>query len=202
VLRLLFRFYDPQAGRILLAGQDLRGVTLASLRAALGVVPQDCVLFHDTLGHNLRYGRLDATPAELDAVARLAGLDTVISRMPAGYDTLVGERGLKLSGGEKQRVAIARTMLKDAPVLLWDEATSALDSVTERHVLTSMRGLAASRTSVVIAHRLSTISDADAIVVLNQGRVAEQGSHAELLRIPDGLYAHMWASQHARDTHH
>ncbi|EGD60602.1 ABC transporter related protein [Novosphingobium nitrogenifigens DSM 19370] len=192
--RLLFRFYDPLSGRILIDGQDIRTVTQTSLRAALGIVPQDSVLFNDTIGYNIAYGREGATMAEVEAATRGAAIADFIGRLPQGLDTEVGERGLKLSGGEKQRVAIARTLVKNPPILLFDEATSALDTRTEQDILGTLRAVAANRTTISIAHRLSTIADSDSILVLEQGRLVEQGSHAELLR-RDGLYAEMWARQ-------
>ena len=192
--RLLFRFYDVDSGTIHVGGQDVRSVTQESLRANMGVVPQDTVLFNDTLGYNIRYGRPEATDTEVAEAARLAHLDGLIERLPDGYDTLVGERGLKLSGGEKQRVAIARAMLKNPGILIFDEATSSLDSDSERAVLKALRDAAADRTTLVIAHRLSTIVDADRIVVLDQGRVAEQGTHQALLQ-QGGTYARLWRMQ-------
>jgi ATP-binding cassette subfamily B protein len=192
--RLLFRFYAPTAGRITIDGQDISHVKQASLRAALGIVPQDTVLFNDTIGYNIGYGRDGATPAEIEAAARGAAIDGFIRSLPQGYDSTVGERGLKLSGGEKQRVAIARTLLKDPPILILDEATSALDSRTEAAIQETLSDVARRRTSIVIAHRLSTVVEADQIVVLDAGRVAERGTHAELLR-RNGLYAEMWARQ-------
>jgi ATP-binding cassette subfamily B protein len=194
IARLLFRFYDPWQGRILIDGQDIASVTQTSLRAALGIVPQDSVLFNDTLGYNIAYGRDGAGPAEVEQAARAAALMPLIERLPAGFETEVGERGLKLSGGEKQRVAIARTLLKNPPILLLDEATSALDTRTEQDILSTLRDLSAQRTSLSIAHRLSTIADADRIFVLADGRLVEDGNHADLLR-HDGLYADMWARQ-------
>jgi len=194
--RLLFRFYDPTAGRITIDGQDIAGVTQASLRAAIGIVPQDTVLFNDTIGYNIAYGRADATPDDIAAAARGAAIAPFIASLPDGYDTRVGERGLKLSGGEKQRVAIARTLLKNPPVLILDEATSALDSRTEADILATLEAIERGRTTIVIAHRLSTVVHADRIVVLEAGRVVESGSHAELLR-SGGVYAEMWARQAA-----
>jgi ATP-binding cassette, subfamily B, heavy metal transporter len=194
IARLLFRFYDPWAGRILIDGQDIAGVTQASLRAVLGIVPQDSVLFNDTLGYNIGYGRDGASETEIEQAARAAALMPLIERLPKRFGTEVGERGLKLSGGEKQRVAIARTLLKNPPILLLDEATSALDTRTEQEILGTLRDLSAQRTSLSIAHRLSTIADADRIFVLAEGRVVEQGSHGDLLR-HDGLYADMWTRQ-------
>ena len=194
--RLMFRFYDPQSGRILIDGQDISKVTQASLRAALGIVPQDSVLFNDTIGYNVAYGREGAGAAEVEAAVRGAAIGDFIKRLPQGLNTEVGERGLKLSGGEKQRVAIARTLVKNPPILLFDEATSALDTRTEQDILGTLRAVAVSRTTISIAHRLSTIVDSDTILVIDQGRLAEQGSHADLLR-RDGLYAEMWTRQAA-----
>lgn len=196
IARLLFRFYDPWSGRILIDGQDIAQVTQASLRAAIGIVPQDSVLFNDTIGYNIAYGREGATAQDVADAARGAAISDFIARLPQGLDTEVGERGLKLSGGEKQRVAIARTLVKNPPILLFDEATSALDTRTEQDILGTMRAVASHRTTLSIAHRLSTIADSDSILVLDQGRLAEQGSHNELLR-RDGLYAEMWARQAA-----
>lgn len=192
--RLLFRFYDVGAGRILIDGQDIRSVTQHSLRAAIGIVPQDTVLFNDTLYYNLAYARPGVDREEVAAAARLAQLHDFIAALPAGYDTLVGERGLKLSGGEKQRVAIARALLKQPRILVFDEATSALDSRAEQAILQALRAVAAEHTTLVIAHRLSTIVDADQILVLDHGRVRERGTHRELLQ-QAGLYAQMWALQ-------
>ncbi|MEJ2410146.1 MAG: ATP-binding cassette domain-containing protein, partial [Novosphingobium sp.] len=194
--RLLFRFYDPQDGRILIDGQDIRNVTQASLRATIGIVPQDSVLFNDTIGYNIGYGRGDATQADIEAAAQGAALMGLIDRLPKRFDTEVGERGLKLSGGEKQRVAIARTLVKNPPILLLDEATSALDTRTEQEILATLHRVAEHRTSISIAHRLSTIADADRILVLNEGKLAESGTHGELLR-QGGLYTEMWARQAA-----
>ncbi|HYJ82820.1 MAG TPA: ABC transporter ATP-binding protein/permease, partial [Allosphingosinicella sp.] len=194
--RLLFRFYEPTGGRITIDGQDICKVTQASLRAAIGIVPQDTVLFNDTIGYNIGYGRDGATQEEIEAAARGASIHDFILSLPDGYDSQVGERGLKLSGGEKQRVAIARTLLKDPPILILDEATSALDSRTEAAIQETLQSVTDRRTSIVIAHRLSTVVDADQIVVLDQGRVAERGTHAQLLR-KNGLYADMWARQQA-----
>jgi ATP-binding cassette, subfamily B, heavy metal transporter len=194
VSRLLFRFYDVTGGHILIDGQDIRGVTQNSLRAAIGMVPQDTVLFNDTIRYNIRYGRWDASDAEVEEAARLAQIDGFIRLAPKGYDTEVGERGLKLSGGEKQRVAIARTILKAPPILLLDEATSALDSHTERDIQEALDRVARSRTTLVIAHRLSTIIGADEILVLDHGTIVERGTHNELLA-RGGLYASMWNRQ-------
>jgi ABC-type transport system involved in Fe-S cluster assembly fused permease/ATPase subunit len=196
--RLLFRFYDPWSGRILIDGQDIARVTQESLRAQIGIVPQDSVLFNETIGYNIAYGRDGATPEEVEAGARGAAIWPFIQRLPKGLDTEVGERGLKLSGGEKQRVAIARTLVKNPPILLLDEATSALDTRTEQDILATLRRVSAHRTSLAIAHRLSTIADADLIFVLNEGRLAESGTHAQLLK-RDGLYADMWLRQLAED---
>ena len=192
--RLLFRFYDPWAGRVLIDGQDIKEVTQESLRRHIGIVPQDSVLFNETIGYNIAYGRDDATPDDVVAAARDAAILPFIERLPRGFDTEVGERGLKLSGGEKQRVAIARTLLKNPPILLLDEATSALDTRTEQDILRTLKRVSEHRTSLSIAHRLSTIADSDLIYVMHEGRLAEQGSHAHLLR-RDGLYAEMWARQ-------
>jgi ABC-type transport system involved in Fe-S cluster assembly fused permease/ATPase subunit len=194
--RLLFRFYDPTDGRITIDGQDIKHVTQASLRRAIGIVPQDTVLFNDTIGYNIGYGRDGASQAEIEAAAQGAAIHDFIASLPEGYGAKVGERGLKLSGGEKQRVAIARTLLKDPPILILDEATSALDSRTEAAIQETLGKVAARRTSIVIAHRLSTVVEADQIVVLNEGRVAERGTHSQLLR-KNGLYADMWARQQA-----
>jgi ATP-binding cassette subfamily B protein len=194
ISRLLFRLYDISGGSIQIDGQDIRGVTQDSLRAAIGMVPQDTVLFNDTIRYNIRYGRWDASDAEVEQAAQLAQIDGFIRMAPRGYETQVGERGLKLSGGEKQRVAIARTVLKAPPILLLDEATSALDSHTEHEIQESLDRVSRNRTSLVIAHRLSTIVGADEIIVLDQGRIAERGTHAELLA-QSGLYASMWNRQ-------
>jgi ATP-binding cassette subfamily B protein len=192
--RLLYRFYDVGSGRITIDGQDIRQVTQASLRAAIGIVPQDTVLFNDTIEYNIAYGRTGASRAEVEAAARTAHIHDFIAATPKGYDTMVGERGLKLSGGEKQRVAIARTLLKNPPILIFDEATSALDSANERAIQAELRSAAQGKTALVIAHRLSTVVDAHEIVVLDQGRVVERGAHAELLA-RGGRYAEMWRLQ-------
>uniref|UniRef100_A0A673KCR9 Iron-sulfur clusters transporter ABCB7, mitochondrial n=1 Tax=Sinocyclocheilus rhinocerous TaxID=307959 RepID=A0A673KCR9_9TELE len=200
IVRLLFRFYEPQQGNIYIAGQNIRDVSLESLRKTVGVVPQDAVLFHNTIFYNLLYGNINATAEDVYRVAKLAGIHDAILKMPHGYDTQVGERGLKLSGGEKQRVAIARAILKNPPIFLYDEATSSLDSITEEHILTSMKEMVRDRTSVFIAHRLSTIVDADEIIVLNQGKVVERGSHQTLLKTRGSLYTDLWNTQNSRNT--
>jgi ABC-type transport system involved in Fe-S cluster assembly fused permease/ATPase subunit len=192
--RLLFRFYEPQGGRITVDGQDIASVQQDSLRAAIGMVPQDTVLFNDTIGYNVRYGRWEASEAEVREAATLAQIDRFIAALPEGYDTPVGERGLKLSGGEKQRVAIARTILKGPPILVLDEATSALDSFTEREIQDALDRVSRGRTTLVIAHRLSTVVGADEIIVLDQGRIAERGTHLGLLD-QGGVYAAMWNRQ-------
>uniref|UniRef100_G1QK12 Iron-sulfur clusters transporter ABCB7, mitochondrial n=1 Tax=Nomascus leucogenys TaxID=61853 RepID=G1QK12_NOMLE len=202
IVRLLFRFYEPQKGSIYLAGQNIQDVSLESLRRAVGVVPQDAVLFHNTIYYNLLYGNISASPEEVYAVAKLAGLHDAILRMPHGYDTQVGERGLKLSGGEKQRVAIARAILKDPPLILYDEATSSLDSITEETILGAMKDVVKHRTSIFIAHRLSTVVDADEIIVLDQGKVAERGTHHGLLANPHSIYSEMWHTQSSRVQNH
>ncbi|HSG35152.1 MAG TPA: ABC transporter ATP-binding protein/permease [Sphingomonadaceae bacterium] len=194
--RLLFRFYDPWQGRILIDGQDIAQVTQESLRSVIGIVPQDSVLFNDTIGYNIAYGRDGASEAEVIEAARGAAILPFIEQLPEGFDTQVGERGLKLSGGEKQRVAIARTLVKNPPILLLDEATSALDTRTEREILTTLRNISENRTTISIAHRLSTIADSDLIHVMHNGEIVEHGTHIELLRV-DGLYAEMWARQAA-----
>jgi ABC-type transport system involved in Fe-S cluster assembly fused permease/ATPase subunit len=199
ISRLLFRFYDVTQGRITIDGQDIRDVTQESLRATIGVVPQDTVLFNDTIRYNIAYGRPGASQEEIEHAARLAQVHDFVVTLPDGYDTRVGERGLKLSGGEKQRVAIARTILKDPRILILDEATSALDTGTEQDIQAALRAVSRDRTTLVIAHRLSTVVDADEIIVLADGRVAERGRHATLLA-RDGLYARMWALQAEQET--
>lgn len=194
ISRLLYRFYDVIEGKVTIDGQDLRDVTQESLRAAIGMVPQDTVLFNDTIAYNIRYGRPDATDAEVKKAAELAQIGTFIESLPKGYDTPVGERGLKLSGGEKQRVAIARTILKGPPILILDEATSALDSKTEEDIKSALDVVSANRTTLVIAHRLSTVVNADEIIVLRDGQIAERGTHHRLL-VKQGLYAQMWNRQ-------
>jgi ABC-type transport system involved in Fe-S cluster assembly fused permease/ATPase subunit len=195
--RLLFRFYDVNGGRILIDGQDIRGVTQKSLRAAIGIVPQDTVLFNDTVEYNIGYGRPGARRDEIEAAAKAAHIHPFIASTPKGYDTMVGERGLKLSGGEKQRVAIARTLLKNPPLLIFDEATSALDSANERAIQEELRNAARNKTALVVAHRLSTVVDAHEILVMDHGRIQERGTHAELL-VRGGRYAEMWRLQQQR----
>ncbi len=194
LVRLLFRFYDVDRGRILIDGQDVREVTQESLRRAIGIVPQDTVLFNDTIYYNILYGRPDASREEVEEAARLAHIHDFILSLPQGYETVVGERGLKLSGGEKQRIAIARVLLKDPPIMVFDEATSSLDSQSEQAILAALREVAARRTTLVIAHRLSTIVDADEILVMDGGRIVERGDHRALLA-QGGLYARLWALQ-------
>ena len=201
IFRLLFRFYEPQSGRILIDGQDIRHVSLESLRRAIGVVPQETTLFNDNILNNLRYGRLDASDEEVHDVARISHVDAVVDRMPDGYAPRVGERGMMISGGEKQRIAIARMLLKNPEVLFFDEATSALDSHTETELMRNINRMVGGlkRTSVFIAHRLRTISDSDTIIVLDQGAVAESGNHDELLA-RHGLYYDLWSEQVASVT--
>ena len=194
ISKLLYRFYEVTGGRILIDGQDIRQVTQDSLRAAIGIVPQDTVLFNDTVFYNIAYGNPGATPAEVEEAARLARVHDFIVSQPEGYQTVVGERGLKLSGGEKQRVAIARTILKEPRILMFDEATSALDTRTEREIQASLAEVTEGRTTLVIAHRLSTVVDADEILVLEDGQIVERGGHANLLT-RGGRYAEMWHRQ-------
>ncbi len=198
ISRLLYRFYDVKSGRILIDGQDIRNVTQESLRAAIGIVPQDTVLFNDTILYNIRYGRVAATDDEVFEAARLAQIHDFVKQLPGGYASMVGERGLKLSGGEKQRVAIARTILKAPPILMLDEATSALDSFTEKDIQTSLDQIAKGRTTLVIAHRLSTVINADTILVMDKGQIVERGTHNSLLDY-GGLYAGLWARQREAD---
>jgi len=194
VARLLFRFYDVNQGRICINGQDIREVSLSRLRATIGIVPQDTVLFNDTIYYNIGYGRPAASRTEIEQAAKLAHLHQFIASLPDGYETRVGERGLKLSGGEKQRIAIARAVLKDPKILIFDEATSALDSHSEQAIQQALSEVAMNHTTLVIAHRLSTIVDADEILVLEQGQIVERGNHAYLLDLK-GVYARMWALQ-------
>ena len=197
--RLLFRFYDVNGGRICIDGQDIRDVTQLSLRTALGIVPQDTVLFNDSIYYNIAYGRPGASREEIFQVARHAHIHDFIESLPDKYDSLVGERGLKLSGGEKQRVAIARTLLKNPPILIFDEATSALDSKSEKAIQAELRQIAQNRTTLVIAHRLSTIVDADQILVMDHGRIIERGTHRALLEL-NQTYAQMWALQQQEEA--
>ena len=192
--RLMFRFYDVGSGRIAIDGQDIRSVTQKSLREAIGIVPQDTVLFNDTVEYNIAYGRTGASRSEVEGAARSAHIHNFIASTPKGYETIVGERGLKLSGGEKQRVAIARTLLKNPPIMIFDEATSALDSANERAIQAELQSAARNRTALVIAHRLSTVVDAHQILVMEEGRIVERGGHAELVARA-GRYAEMWQLQ-------
>jgi ATP-binding cassette subfamily B protein len=195
--RLLFRFYDINSGSITIDGQDLRDITQVSLRSAIGIVPQDTVLFNDTIEYNIAYGKPGASKEEIIAAAKSAYIHDFIESLPDGYASMVGERGLKLSGGEKQRVAIARTLLKNPSILIFDEATSALDSRAEQAIQAQLKEIAKNRTTLVIAHRLSTIADAAQILVLDHGRIIERGTHLQLLA-EQGAYAQMWARQQAR----
>ena len=199
--RLLFRFYDPTGGRILIDGQDIGAVTQASLRAAIGIVPQDTVLFNDSVGYNIGYGKADSTQAEIEAAAEGAAIHDFIRSLPDGYEAKVGERGLKLSGGEKQRVSIARTVLKNPPILVFDEATSALDSHTEKSIQAELAEISRDRTTLVIAHRLSTVVDADEILVLEHGEIVERGSFRQLLAA-NGRFAEMWRLQQEEGRKH
>ena len=197
--QLLLRFYDPQSGRIVVDGVDIARARPEDVRARIGLVPQDTVLFGASARENIRYGRPDATDAEIEAAAQAAAADGFIRGLPEGYDTFLGERGARLSGGQRQRIAIARALLKDPPILLLDEATSALDSRTEQDILATLKRVSADRTTIAIAHRLSTIADADIINVMDAGRIIESGSHFDLLR-RDGLYAEMWNRQLSEET--
>jgi ABC transporter ATM len=196
ILRLLFRFYDVQDGRITVDGQDIRDVTVESLRKSIGVVPQDTPLFNDTIEHNIRYGDINASEEAVEAAAKRARIHDIIETLPDGYKTMVGERGMMISGGEKQRLAVSRLILKDPPLLFFDEATSALDTHTEQTLLNNINGIIRekARTSVFVAHRLRTIYDSDVIIVLKDGRVAEQGTHESLVD-SDGIYAELWSAQ-------
>jgi ATP-binding cassette subfamily B protein len=196
--RLMYRFYDVTGGALRIDGQDIRQVTQASLRQSIGIVPQDTVLFNDTVAYNIAYGRAGASQEEVEAAAKAARIHDFITATPKGYETMVGERGLKLSGGEKQRVAIARTLLKNPPIMIFDEATSALDSANERAIQAELQGVARNKTALVIAHRLSTVVDAHQILVMELGRIIERGTHAELLAL-NGRYAEMWRLQQAGD---
>jgi ATP-binding cassette subfamily B protein len=196
--RLLFRFYDVQQGRITIAGQDIKHVTQASVRQAIGIVPQDTVLFNDTVEYNIAYGQTGASRAAVEEAAKSARIHDFIAATPLGYNTMVGERGLKLSGGEKQRVAIARTLLKNPPILIFDEATSALDSANERAIQAELQSVAQNKTTLVIAHRLSTVVDAHEILVMDAGCIIERGNHAQLLAA-NGRYAAMWALQQSSE---
>jgi ABC-type transport system involved in Fe-S cluster assembly fused permease/ATPase subunit len=195
IFRLLFRFYDVDTGRILIDGQDVRLVRQKQLRQCIGVVPQDTVLFNETIHYNIQYGKVTATDGQVEQAAQAAQIHDKILGFPDGYETRVGERGLRLSGGEKQRVAIARTLLKNPPVVLLDEATSALDTSTERQIQAALTEMTANRTTIIVAHRLSTIVHADQIVVLKDGRVVERGTHNDLLTNPEGIYHEMWHAQ-------
>jgi ATP-binding cassette subfamily B protein len=199
ISRILYRFYEIKSGRVTIDGQDIRDVTQDSVRAAIGIVPQDTVLFNDTIAYNIRYGRIGASDEDVRGAARMAQIEPFIRHLPDGFDAMVGERGLKLSGGEKQRVAIARTILKNPPILMLDEATSALDTHTEREIQSALKEVSRNRTTLVIAHRLSTVVDADEILVLDHGQIVERGRHDELLA-KGGAYAAMWNRQREADA--
>ena len=199
IIRLLYRFFDPSSGSIRIGGEQIDRVDLTSLRKVISVVPQDSVLLHNTIKHNIAYGNLEATEEEVMEAAKMAELHDSILDWPNGYDTQVGERGLKLSGGEKQRVAIARAILKNTPILIFDEATSSLDSLTENSIMKALGEATKGRTSIIIAHRLSTVVNCDCILVLDKGKVVEQGTHSELLSNQSSLYSTLWHSQHETD---
>jgi ATP-binding cassette subfamily B (MDR/TAP) protein 7 len=196
IIRLLYRFFDPNSGRILVNGQNICDVDLDSLRRSVGIVPQDSVLFHDTIYYNILYGNMEAKPEQVYEAADMAEMHNVIMTMPKKYDTQVGERGLKLSGGEKQRVSIARAILKNPLILVYDEATSSLDTITEHKILDALKRATKNRTTIVIAHRLSTVIDADEILLLVGGRIVERGTHTQLLASPDSYYSQLWHKQH------
>lgn len=200
IVRLLYRFYDPLGGRVMINGQDIKDVDVDSLRRQIAVVPQDAVLFHDTIRYNIHYGNFDAPLEKVMATAQVAELHDTIQKWPNEYDTQVGERGLKLSGGEKQRVAIARAILKDSPILVFDEATSSLDSITEAKIMAALRRAMENRTSVMIAHRLGTVANADQILVLENGKILERGTHKQLMEQPSSLYSHLWAQQQSTNS--
>ena len=202
IVRLLYRFYDPIEGKILINNQDIKDVSLESLRKSIGIVPQDTILFNDTILYNIHYGNFQSSVEEVHNVAKISDLHDTIMRMPKDYNTLVGERGLKLSGGEKQRVAIARTMLKNPFIFVYDEATSSLDTITEQNILNSLKKLIDGRTSICIAHRLITVIDADQILVLEKGKIVEKGSHSELIIRPSSLYRTLWEKQSAKNFKH
>ena len=202
ISRLLFRFYDPLQGEVKIGGYNVRNYTQQSVRSAIGIVPQDCVLFNDTIYYNIQYGRQSATRDEVLAAAEAAQIKDFVEALPDGWDTKVGERGLKLSGGEKQRVAIARCLLKNPPIVVLDEATSALDTITEESVQEALYTLGKNRTVLVIAHRLSTVKNADQIIVMNDGEILEVGTHTELLELKDsgGVYAQLWERQFQQEN--
>merc|ERR1711902_192544 len=202
VIRLLYRFYSPKSGSIRIGEQDINGLDLSSVRRSISVVPQDCVLFHNTIRHNIGYGNLGASAQEVESAADMAELHSSILDWPSGYDTQVGERGLKLSGGEKQRVAIARAILKNSPILVFDEATSSLDSITENSIMNALDRATKDRTSILIAHRLSTVVNSDIIFVLDKGRVCEMGTHTELLSDTESVYYKLWRSQNTENVGH
>ena len=202
IIRLLYRFMDAGSGDICVGGKNISGLEVDTLRKQIAVVPQDCVLFHDSIHHNIKYGNLSASEDKVIEAAKMAELHSSILDWPRGYHTQVGERGLKLSGGEKQRVAIARAILKDTPILIFDEATSSLDSITERGIMTALEQATSGRTSIIIAHRLSTVTHCDKILVLDKGRVVEQGAHSELLAREGSIYRELWQTQNSAATKH